>query len=181
MAGLPAQKGIMIMIQEIYFAAGCFWGTQRLFQSITGVVETSCGYANGRPEIQPDYKRVCQGDTDYRETVLVRYDPGQVTLPQLLKAYFHVVDPTLQNRQGNDIGTQYQAGIYYTEEASGETVRSYAEAEARNYPVFAVEVCPLSRFVPAEDYHQDYLIKNPTGYCHIPRMEFDTIDRFIRS
>ena len=168
------------MTKEIYFAAGCFWGTEKLFASIDGVVETQCGYANGKPEINPDYRRVCQGDTDYKETVFVRYDTDRVTLPQLLKAYFHVVDPTIRNRQGNDIGTQYQTGIYFTDSADGETVKAYAVQEALKYPVFAVELLPLSIFVPAEEYHQHYLDKNPGGYCHISRLEFDRINDLIR-
>ena len=168
------------MENEIYFAAGCFWDTEKLFAAIEGVTFTQCGYSNGKPEINPDYRRVCQGDTDYRETVLVRYDPSRVSLPQLLKAYFLVVDPTLQNRQGNDIGTQYQAGIYFADPADGETVRSYAAEEAKKYPRFCVELLPLSIFVPAEEYHQHYLDKNPGGYCHIPASAFADINERIR-
>ena len=168
-------------IREICFAAGCFWGTQRLLQSIDGVVDTQCGFCNGKPEIiNPSYQRVCQGDTDCREAVYVKYDPGKVTLSQLLKAYFHVVDPTVTDRQGNDLGSQYQTGIYYLDPASGETVRAYAAEEAKKYKVFAVEILPLEKFCPAEEYHQNYLLKNPQGYCHIPRKEFDTINDFIR-
>lgn len=166
--------------REIYFAAGCFWGTERLYQSIAGVVDTECGFANGNPEIDPDYQRVCQGDTDYRETVYVRYDPSRVTLQQLLKAYFLVVDPTQVNRQGNDEGTQYQTGIYYSDAASGEIVRAYVLEEAKKYPVFATEILPLQKFVPADDRHQDYLMKNPGGYCHISPAWFQNIDQLIR-
>ena len=166
--------------KEIYFAAGCFWGTERLYQSIEGVVDTECGFANGNPEITPDYQRVCQGDTEYRETVYVRYDPRKVTLPQLLKAYFHVVDPTVYNRQGPDQGSQYQTGIYYTDEASGQIVKAYAAEEAGKYPVFATEIMPLQVFVPADDRHQDYLLKNPGGYCHISPVTFQEIDKLIR-
>ena len=168
------------MTQEIYFAAGCFWGTEKLFQSIQGVVQTQCGYANGKPEINPDYQRVCQGDTDYRETVHVVYDPEQVSLPQLLKAFFLVVDPTIENRQGNDIGTQYQSGIYYTDAGSEALVKAYAQEEFSRWPRFCVELKPLSIFVPAEEYHQKYLDKNPTGYCHIPRVTFSVINEKIR-
>lgn len=167
--------------KEIYFAAGCFWGTEKLFQSIRGVVDTKCGFANGRADIEnPSYQRVCQGDTDCREAVFVRYDPSQVTLSQLLKAYFHVVDPTVFDRQGDDIGTQYQTGIYWVDEDSEKTVREYAAREAEKHPVFAVELAPLNRFFPAEEYHQSYLTKNPDGYCHIPFSMFGTIDSFIR-
>ena len=168
-------------LREIYFAAGCFWGTERLFQSIDGVVDTRCGYANGRQEFSDlTYERVCQGDTLARETVRVRYDPARVTLPQLLKAYFHVIDPTVTDRQGPDTGSQYQTGIYFTDAASEETVRAFAAAEARKYPVFAVEIRSLEKFCPAEEYHQNYLQKNPGGYCHISPREFLTIDHLIR-
>lgn len=168
-------------MKEIYFAAGCFWGTERLFQSIDGVIDTECGFANGKQEVlTPSYQQVCQGDTDCREAVYVSYDPQRVTLSQLLKAYFYVVDPTIFNRQGNDIGTQYQTGIYYVDEASGETVRQYAAQEASKHPVFAVEVCPLQKFYAAEDYHQDYLLKNPSGYCHISPQMFIAINDLIR-
>ena len=168
------------MKKEIYFAAGCFWGTEKLFQSIRGVLDTECGFANGNPEINASYRRVCQGDTGYRETVYVAYDPEQVTLPQLLKAYFHVVDPTVENRQGPDVGPQYQAGIYFVSQEDGDVVREYCAREAEKYPRFTVEQLPLNLFTPAEEYHQDYLTKNPDGYCHIPRADFDRIDALIR-
>ena len=166
--------------KEIYFAAGCFWGTERLYQCIDGVVDTECGFANGNPDISPDYRQVCQGDTGYRETVYVRYDSQKVTLEQLLKAYFHVVDPTVKDRQGNDVGTQYQTGIYYVDEASGAEVQEYARREAEKYPVFATEILPLKKFVPAEEGHQNYLLRNPGGYCHISPLEFSTINQLIR-
>ena len=167
--------------KEIYFAAGCFWGTQRLFQCIDGVLQTSCGYANGKDLPQPpSYQQVCTGDTGCRETVCVTYDPSRVSLSQLLKAFFYVVDPTVRNRQGNDIGSQYQTGIYYVDSSSAAEVRSYLEEEKQKHPVFQVESGFLKQFFPAEDYHQDYLLKNPRGYCHIPRIAFETIDGLIR-
>ena len=166
-------------LKEIYFAGGCFWGTERLFQHIEGVVDTECGYANGKREIAPDYKRVCKGDTGYRETVFVKYDPAMVTLSQLLAAFFHVIDPTVEKQQGGDIGDQYQTGIYFTNEEDEQIVRAYAEKEKEKYSVFAVEINPLSVFVPAEEYHQDYLIKNPEGYCHISLMEFEEINEVV--
>ena len=167
------------MRKEIYFAGGCFWGTERLFQCIEGVTATTCGYANGNKSIEPDYKKVCRGDTGYRETVHVEYDPQVVTLNQLLKAFFSVIDPTVEKQQGPDIGDQYQTGIYYTDVESEDTVSKYVDNEKKKYPVFAVEVDKLSVFVPAEEYHQDYLIKNPQGYCHIPRQSFESINEVI--
>ena len=168
------------MTQEIYFAAGCFWGTEKLFRSIRGVMETKCGFANGNPDINPDYPRVCQGDTDYRETVYVRYDPEQVSLSQLLKAYFLIVDPTVSNQQGPDIGSQYQCGIYYISDSDGEAVKAYAAEEAAKYPRFTVELLPLAIFVPAEEYHQQYLDKNPGGYCHVDPTLFARVNDLIR-
>ena len=149
------------------------------FQSITGVLDTECGYANGKPEITPTYSRVCQGDTGYRETVRVTYDPQQVTLFQLLTAFFYVIDPTVTQQQGPDIGDQYQTGIYFVNPEDGAFVHSFAEQKKVKYPVFAVEIAPLSNFVPAEEYHQDYLIKNPDGYCHISPHIFDEINAVL--
>ena len=163
----------------IYFAGGCFWGTERLFQHITGVVDTECGYANGDQSISPDYKRVCKGDTGYRETVRVTYDPDIVSLSQLLAAFFHVIDPTVEKQQGGDVGDQYQTGIYFTNEEDETVIKLYVEQEKEKYPVFAVEILPLRVFVPAEEYHQDYLIKNPDGYCHISLMEFEEINDVV--
>lgn len=165
--------------EEIYFAGGCFWGTEKLFQGIDGVLDAESGYANGKKDIVPDYGKVCTGKTGYRETVRVLYDPKRVTLRQLLKAFFYVIDPTVKKRQGNDMGDQYQTGVYFSDEASGEIVQAYAEEEKKKYPVFAVEIGPLTGFFPAEEYHQDYLFKHPNGYCHIPPAEFDMVNEII--
>ena len=127
----------------IYLAGGCFWGMEQLMQSIPGVIDAESGYANGTCEADADYKTVCKGETGFRETVRVEYDPEQVSLDALLLAYFYVIDPTVQNRQGNDRGSQYQTGVYF----------------------------------PAEEYHQNYLEKNPNGYCHIPRAEMELFSR----
>ena len=167
--------------KEIYFAGGCFWGTEHLFQCISGVTETICGYANGKKEINPDYKMVCKGDTGYRETVHVIYNADEVSLKQLLAAFFYVVDPTTEKQQGEDIGDQYQTGIYYTNEEDGNIIREYADKVKANYPVFVVELKPLEKFVSAEEYHQDYLNKNPEGYCHIPLAAFDEINEIAHS
>jgi len=166
---------------KIYLAGGCFWGMEKLMQSIPGVLDAVSGYANGTGEQDADYKTVCTGKTGFRETVAVTYDPDRVTLDQLLFAYFEVVDPTAENRQGHDVGTQYQAGIYYADEEAKRTVERIAAIERERTPGFAVEIGPLVNFFPAEEYHQDYLDKNPTGYCHIPfaeiaRLSKSTID-----
>ncbi len=163
----------------IYFAGGCFWGTEKLFQSINGVIDGETGYANGNPEITPDYTTVCLGDTGYRETVKVVYDESRVSLRQLLKAYFYAIDPTVEKRQGADIGEQYQTGIYYADEKSGEIVNAYVEEEKKKYENFFVEVGPLTVFHPAEAYHQNYLDKYPGRYCHLPLSIFGEINDII--
>ena len=167
------------MMKEIYFAAGCFWGTQKLFSSIRGVKETSCGFCNGRTELGLSYERVCQGDTGSREAVFVRYDPEAVSLEALLKAYYLIVDPTQKDQQGPDVGSQYQCGIYCTNDPDLEAVKAYSLEEAKKYPRFTVELLPLESFIPAEEYHQDYLTKNPGGYCHVDPTLFSRINDLI--
>ena len=155
----------------IYLAGGCFWGIEQLMESIPGVLDAQSGYANGRRAEDANYRTICAEDTGFRETVRVEYDPEQVSLDALLLAYFYVIDPTVQNRQGNDIGTQYQTGVYYTNEEAKETVERIAAIERSRSAAFHVEIGPLLNYYPAEDYHQDYLQKNPNGYCHIPLEE----------
>lgn len=157
--------------KEIYFAGGCFWGTEHFFSLVPGVVETEVGYANSKVA-SPSYKEVCSGETDAAETVKVVYTPDSVDVEKLVELYMLTIDPTSVNRQGNDIGTQYRTGIYYTNRETGaevaKAVQPYKERYGRD---FAVEVELLKNFYPAEDYHQDYLDKNPRGYCHInPRL-----------
>jgi len=155
----------------IYLAGGCFWGIEHLMASIPGVIDAQSGYANGRNAEDANYETICATDTGFRETVRVEYDPEQVSLDALLMAYFYVIDPTVQNRQGNDIGTQYQTGVYYTNDAAKETVERIAGIERSRSPEFYVEIGPLLNYYPAEDYHQNYLANNPFGYCHIPMEE----------
>ena len=161
----------------IYLAGGCFWGMEQLMQSIPGVIDAESGYANGTCEADADYKTVCKGETGFRETVRVEYDPEQVSLDALLLAYFYVIDPTVENRQGNDRGSQYQTGVYFTNESARETVKRIAEIERGRSEKFFVEIGPLKNYYPAEEYHQNYLEKNPNGYCHIPRAEMELFSR----
>ena len=161
----------------IYLAGGCFWGMEQLMQSIPGVIDAESGYANGTCGADADYKTVCKGNTGFRETVRVEYDPGQVSLDALLLAYFYVIDPTVENQQGNDRGSQYQTGVYYTNESAKETVERIAEIERGRSEKFFVEIGPLKNYYPAEEYHQNYLEKNPNGYCHIPRAEMELFSR----
>lgn len=172
------QSGEEVMYMDttenvIYLAGGCFWGMEALMQSIPGVLDAQSGYANGTGAADADYRTVCTGQTGFRETVRVEYDPEQVSLDALLLAYFYVIDPTVENRQGNDIGTQYQTGVYYTNDRARETVERIAAIERGRSQAFFVEIGPLVNFYPAEEYHQDYLDKNPGGYCHIPLEEMD--------
>ncbi|WP_319378197.1 peptide-methionine (R)-S-oxide reductase MsrB [uncultured Methanocorpusculum sp.] len=163
----------------IYFAGGCFWGLEKLMQSIPGVIKTIVGYANGKSDLVPDYRIVSSGKSGYRETVRVEYDAKKVSLDALLYSYFRVIDPTVKNRQGNDIGTQYQTGIYYVDASSREIVMRIAEIERERNPVFNVEIGPLTSFYDAEEYHQKYLDKNSGGYCHIGADEFKEATEII--
>ena len=159
--------------KTIYFAGGCFWGTEHYFKMIKGVVGTTVGYANSIIE-NPSYKDVCSGDTLAAETVKVDYDPSLVSLEFLTRMFFHAIDPTSLNRQGNDIGTQYRTGIYYTDnEDLAEIYKVFEEQRSTTEGEIVVEVKALQNFYTAENYHQDYLDKNPDGYCHLPFTLFE--------
>lgn len=143
-------------------------GNAEIIASIKGVLNTQVGYANG-PTENPTYEQVCQ-NSGHAETVRVEYDPKTVSLSFLLHMYFDAIDPTSVNRQGGDRGIQYRTGIYYTDETDLLAIRREIEQlqNTLDKPV-AVEVLPLQNFYPAEEYHQDYLDKNPGGYCHISK------------
>ncbi len=154
-------------LKEIWLAGGCFWGVEAFMSRIYGVTDASSGYANGRTE-NPSYEDVCYRDTGHAETVQVKYDPKRVTLKQILKFYFKMIDPTALNQQGNDKGTQYRTGIYYRDDEDLPIINSVLEEIKKKYSVPVVtEVLPLLNFYPAEEYHQDYLEKNPGRSCHI--------------
>ena len=154
-------------IKEIYFAGGCFWGTEHLFQQVRGVVATEVGYANGKIK-NPTYEQVVSHTTGFTETVKVKYDADEVDLKLLIDLYFKSIDPTTLNRQGNDVGDNYRSGIYFTDNETAAVVKSEVEKLAKNYSKkVVVETTILKNFYKAEDYHQDYLDKNPGGYCHI--------------
>ena len=134
---------------------------------IDGVETTQVGYANGNIA-NPTYKQVCSGATDFAETVKVQYDPVKVDLAFLIDLYFKTIDPTSVNKQGNDRGTQYRTGIYYTDPEDLSVIQETVHRLAATYTrPLAVEIKPLENFYPAEEYHQDYLDKNVDGYCHI--------------
>ena len=161
-------------MNEIYLAGGCFWGMEKVFRVLDGVLETEVGYANGTTD-NPTYEQVCTDTTGHRETVKVVYDPNALPLSRILKAYFICIDPTRRNRQGNDIGSQYQTGIYTTDEESRQIVEAAVREEKKKYLKFYTEVMPLKKFWPAEEYHQKYLEKHPDGYCHITTEEYELV------
>ena len=161
------KTGEEIALKEIYLAGGCFWGCQKAFDRIAGVVSTEVGYANGRVE-NPTYEQVKQGDSGHAETVRVTYDPARLSLESLLARYFELIDPTSVDRQGEDRGHQYRTGIYFTDPEDARVARYALEGlERRLKKGIAVELQPPSCFYPAEEYHQKYLEKHPDGYCHI--------------
>ncbi len=159
-------KGMTPMEKTIYLAGGCFWGCQKYFDLMEGVIETEAGYANG-PVPDPSYEQVKHG-AGHAETVRVVYDPSRLPLRELLERYFQVIDPTAVNHQGEDFGVQYRTGIYYADPADAPTVAAALQDLSRRFDrPLAVENLPLQNFYPAEEYHQKYLEKHPDGYCHI--------------
>ncbi|MEG6566139.1 peptide-methionine (S)-S-oxide reductase MsrA [Thermoanaerobacterium saccharolyticum] len=160
-------------MKEIVLAGGCFWGVQAYFDTIDGVIETKVGYANGNKE-NPTYEEVCTNTTGFAEACYIKYDESIISLEDLLRSYWKIVDPTLKNRQGNDIGTQYRTGIYYIDDGDLNVILKSKEEEQKKYekPI-VTEIEPLKNFYDAEEYHQKYLKKNPNGYCHIPRELFE--------
>ncbi|MCH5308409.1 MAG: peptide-methionine (S)-S-oxide reductase MsrA [Prevotella sp.] len=161
------------MRKEIYLAGGCFWGAEHYFKQMAGVEQTEVGFANGHTE-NPTYKEVYTDTTGYAETVRIAYDDEVIDLEFLIKMFMKAIDPTSLNKQGEDEGTRYRTGIYYTDDADLPTIVRVLEDEQRQYadPI-VVEIEPLKNFYPAEEYHQDYLDKNPTGYCHLPVALFE--------
>ncbi len=151
----------------VYLAGGCFWGVEKYMASVHGVLDAEAGYANGTIK-SPSYEDVSTGRSGYTETVRVDYDPSVAPLPFLLELFYKAIDPTSLNRQGNDVGTQYRSGIYYTDPADRAIIdRSLAKLQEQYDEPIAVETGPLTSYTAAEEYHQDYLDKNPGGYCHI--------------
>lgn len=161
------------MQKEIYMAGGCFWGTEHYLKQIRGVEKTEVGYANGHTD-NPTYKEVCTDKTGFAETVQVVYNPEEISLKFLVELYFKAIDPTSVNQQGHDKGTQYRTGVYYVDENDRATIQSVFDEVQKDFDEpLAVELLPLENFYPAEDYHQDYLVKNPEGYCHLPIAMFE--------
>ena len=162
--------------KTIVLAGGCFWGVEKVFKALDGVVETTTGYANGITE-NPTYEEVCRNETGYKEAVKVVYRPDVVSLSIIIRAFFLCIDPRQRNRQGNDIGTQYQTGIYYVDENDLDVIKPIYASERMKYDRFFVDLEPLQNFYTAEEYHQDYLDKHPNGYCHITAFEMEEVKK----
>lgn len=165
-------------LRTLYFAGGCFWGIESFFKQLPGVRRTEVGYANGKTQ-NPCYEDVCHRDSGHVEAVAVTYDSQQLSAETLIQALFFVIDPTTRDRQGNDWGTQYRSGIYYLDEEERSLIEKEVEREQKKYekPI-VTEVESLQNFYSAEEYHQNYLDKNPGGYCHIsPRAAEDFINQ----
>lgn len=158
----------MSQTQSIVLAGGCFWCTEAVYVKVRGVTDVESGYSNGQAR-NPTYQDVCTGTTGHAEVVKLEYDPSQVTTRQILEIFFAVHDPTQLNRQGNDTGTQYRSGIYYTtpeQKAEAEKIIAELKNEKAFDAPIVTEVAPLANYGPAEDYHQDFFEKNPhQGYC----------------
>ena len=155
-------------MKEIYLAGGCFWGAEHYFRNIEGVVDTEVGFANGDTPA-PTYEQVYTDTTGYAETVRVIYNPDGLPLDELLRAFFCAIDPLSLNKQGEDEGTRYRTGVYYTDPADlPVAMRVFEEIQAEYSSPLAVELLPLKNFFVADGRHQDYLVKNPDGYCHLP-------------
>jgi len=161
--------------EQLTLAGGCFWCTEAVYLRVPGVLRVESGYANGTTD-HPTYEQVCTGATGHAEVIQITFDPERVSVETLLEVFWNVHDPTTLNRQGNDVGTQYRSGIYYTSEEQRQIAEaSKARAQARFSDPIVTEIEPLRKYFPAEDYHQDYFNRNPdNAYCRFaipPKLE----------
>ncbi len=169
--GNPIKAPFPDKLQQAVFGMGCFWGAERKFWELDGVYSTAVGYAGGtKPE--PDYREVCSGATGHAEVVLVVFDPDIIGYDELLRVFWENHDPTQGMRQGNDVGTQYRSAIYTFDDAQQKAARQSLDAYASElgnagYDAITTDTFALDTFYYAEDYHQQYLAKNPGGYCAI--------------
>ncbi|WP_301109667.1 peptide-methionine (R)-S-oxide reductase MsrB [Sporosarcina sp.] len=160
-------------LQEIYLAGGCFWGVEAYMERVYGVYDVTSGYANGTTE-NPTYNEVITGKTGHAETVHIQFDPERTDVETILDHFFMIIDPTSLNKQGNDRGTQYRTGVFYSDPAQKAIIDEKIAKEQVEYKKEIVtEVEPMTSYTLAEEEHQDYLEKNPNGYCHV---EFDTLE-----
>ena len=165
----PIVEPVPEELHEVVFGLGCFWGAERLFWELPGVFSTAAGYAGGHTR-HPSYQDVCSGRTGHAEVVLVFFDPAEISFGQLLKSFWEAHDPTQGMRQGNDIGTQYRSVVYTTTAAQEKMAHQsridyQASLDRMGKKSITTEIKPLAEFFYAEDYHQQYLAKNPGGYC----------------
>jgi len=169
--GNPIKAPFPDKLKQAVFGMGCFWGAERKFWELDGVYSTAVGYAGGtKPD--PDYREVCSGATGHAEVVLVVFDPDVIGYDELLRVFWENHDPTQGMRQGNDVGTQYRSAIYTFDDAQQKAARQSLDAYASElgnagYDAITTEMLALDTFYYAEDYHQQYLAKNPGGYCAI--------------
>ncbi len=152
------------MNKTIYLAGGCFWGVEAYFKQLKGVIDTTVGYANGNTSF-PKYEDLKAGKATHAETVKVDYDDEVIPLTKLLEHYLRFVDPYSVDQQGHDKGHQYRSGVYYTDLLDGITAENYFSHLLK--PGYKIKIEKMLNFYPAEEYHQDYLDKNPGGYCHV--------------
>jgi peptide-methionine (S)-S-oxide reductase len=167
--GNPLKGPFPASLQQAVFGMGCFWGVERKFWQLDGVFTTAAGYAGGYTP-NPTYQEVCSGQTGHNEVVLVVYDPSRISFSQLLKVFWEGHDPTQGMRQGNDRGTQYRSGIYVFDEEQRDLAEASREAfqqalDKARFGAITTEILPAPAFYYAEEYHQQYLAKNPGGYC----------------
>ena len=165
-------------MKTIYLAAGCFWGSQAFFDQMKGVVKTSVGYANGN-KANPKYEELKQGKANHAETVKIEYDERIIPLEKILDYFLFIIDPYSVNHQGEDYGIQYRTGVFFEDNTMEEEIRSYFQKreEELNQGKFAILIEPLKNFYLAEEYHQDYLKKNPHGYCHVDLNRIEKEDK----
>ena len=152
------------MRKIIYLAGGCFWGVERYYQLLKGVLETEVGYANGNYP-NPKYEELKSGKATHAETLKLTYDDKEISLTKILEHFLRFVDPYSIDKQGHDIGHQYRSGIYFTDPEEKPVIIGYFDKVLNEG--YKIEVQPLREFYKAEEYHQDYLLKNPGGYCHV--------------
>ncbi len=163
------------MMEKATFGAGCFWGVEAAFKKMPGVLETRVGYAGGYTE-DPDYRRVCSGKTGHAEACEITFDPEQVSYDDLLTLFWNIHDPTQKDRQGNDVGTQYRSVIFYhNEEQKKKADSSMIRVQKSHRDKIVTKIEPAKEFWEAEGYHQDYLLMNPGGYCHVNMAKVEKI------
>lgn len=167
-------------MKKIYLAGGCFWGVQHFLSLIDGVSKTTVGYANS-DVFSPSYEQVKAHETTASECVEVVYDEEKITLKEILNLFFKIIDPTQVDGQAHDIGHQYRTGIYFIDESEKELIERELKCLAEQYiDEVVTEILPLENFYNAEEYHQDYLLKNPNGYCHVSKDLFEIAKNYKR-